>query len=75
MIVFMDMTFCTFWENCAKADECHRPLTPDVHERALKWWGGPDYPICTFVNQPSCHQLKEKTNDVGTERKERSDGV
>jgi hypothetical protein len=56
VLCFRDQTFCTFWENCAKAPECHRPLTPEVREKALKWWGGEGYPISMFLNKPSCHE-------------------
>ena len=59
MICYRDMTFCTFWEDCTSSPQCSRPLTPDVQVSADKWWEewkvDRKTPICTFVDQPSCH--------------------
>ena len=63
MICYRDMTFCTFWEECSRSEECHRPLTKEVREAAEKWWGGPDYPICCFVEVPDCFEEKELDNE------------
>jgi hypothetical protein len=65
MICYRDMTFCIYWADCAKAPECHRPLTPEVHEAAVRWYGGPDPPFSIFGEKPSCHTPKEN-NDVWT---------
>lgn len=56
MMCYRDMTFCKHWENCAKAQACPRPLTPDVLADAEEWWGKPDAPIAVFVDQPDCHE-------------------
>jgi hypothetical protein len=54
-MTYRDMTFCTFYKDCANASTCHRPLTDEVIERAKKWWGGDDVPICQYCNKPDCH--------------------
>ena len=62
-IGYRDMTFCPFSIDCVKAPTCHRALTPEVHASAVRWWGGPDYPICLYSNQPECHELAKETGD------------
>jgi hypothetical protein len=64
MMCYRDMTFCPFWEDCANADECPRPLTPEVQKGAVAWWGDPNPPIAMFVYKPECHRLKEESNEV-----------
>lgn len=59
MMCFRDMTFCTFYKDCAKADRCVRPLTPEVQAAAESWWGKPGAPIAYFTSQPSCHEKKD----------------
>ena len=54
---YMDMTFCPFTA-CTNM-ECFRRLTPEVIAKAEKWWGGPDSPICMFVERPDCFEKKE----------------
>lgn len=56
---FRDMTFCTFYKDCANAGTCHRPLTPEVSQAAEKRWGGKDAPIAQFISQPACHEKKD----------------
>ena len=56
-MTYRDMTFCTFYKDCAKADKCHRPLTPEVIADAEKWME--NVPICCFAEKPSCHERKE----------------
>ena len=58
MMCYRDMTFCTFHEDCAKANLCECALTEQVRLGAQRWWRGMDGepPICTFVNKPECHQ-------------------
>jgi len=56
MICYRDMTFCTHYEDCGKANDCHRPLTEEVKKAAATWWkGGDGAPISTFVEMPDCH--------------------
>ena len=55
MISFRDMTFCPFYEDCGKASDCHRPLTPEVKEAAKAWWIDDNPPIAQFVTPPQCH--------------------
>lgn len=58
MMCFKDMTFCPFWRDCANAEGCDRKLTPQVYEAAERWWGGPEAPICEFVEKPDCHEAR-----------------
>lgn len=43
MICFMDRTFCSS-RDCAN-DKCGRNFTPELSERAAKWWGKDDAPV------------------------------
>lgn len=62
MLCYRDMTFCTYYKNCAKAEECDRALTPEIQKDADKWWesfkidGSP--PICMFAEKPECYENK-----------------
>ena len=60
MMCYRDMTFCPFYENCAKASNCHRPLTPKVQEAAAQWAAkfikDGDVPIAVFHEKPDCHE-------------------
>lgn len=56
MIAYMDMTFCSFYKNCAKAKECHRPLTED-HIRRAKEVG---LPVSQYAVIPLCHVRMEE---------------
>lgn len=59
MICYRDMTFCSFYTNCAVGSTCSRALTPEVVKKANLWWGRPEAPISQFVDQPHCHQPAE----------------
>jgi hypothetical protein len=59
MMCFRDMTFCEFFEDCANAKDCHRPLTQEVKDAAARWWKSKDAPIATFVSKPECHEEKK----------------
>jgi hypothetical protein len=59
VMCFRDMTFCDHWKDCAKANDCPRPLTPEIAAAARKWWGADDAPIAVFVETPRCHVAKE----------------
>ena len=56
MMCYRDMTFCPYWQGCAKAKDCHRPLTDEVQAAAEKWWGGDDPPIAVFAQKPECYE-------------------
>lgn len=56
MIGFRDKTFCGFWEECKRGQNCHRALTPQVEEAAERWWGGEDAPILQFYDKPHCFE-------------------
>ena len=60
MICFRDMTFCPFYEDCAKAKDCNRPLTEEVERQAFEWWGSDDAPIAQWTEKPDCHVKKKK---------------
>ncbi len=49
MICYLDMTFCSFYQECEKYD-CPRALTPEVKKRAEKI----GLPICQFIEKPDC---------------------
>lgn len=59
MICYRDMTFCTFYLDCRKADTCHRPLTPDVR-RAAEEFG---LPTAVFAEQPVCFEAEDGDDD------------
>lgn len=63
---FRDMTFCPYWENCTKAESCHRPLTPEVVISAREWWGGDGAPIAMYAEKPECHEPVEDNDDNAT---------
>lgn len=61
MICYKDMTFCTFYHGCSRANVCERPLTPDVAKAAEEWWvwaspTGQRAPISIFLTKPSCYE-------------------
>ena len=50
MMSYRDTTFCEGGSpRCAQFGQCFRALTPEVRERAAKWWGGPDAPITRWA--------------------------
>lgn len=53
-MTYMDMTFCRFYEDCIKAKDCPRPLTPEVKAKAEKWMK--NAPICVYSEKPTCHK-------------------
>ena len=61
MTGYRDMTFCTCWEACKEGEKCHRAITKDVVAGAIKWWGGPGYPIAVFSEQPMCFEEKDES--------------
>ena len=71
MMCYRDITFCPFWEDCASAVKCSRPLTEQVKKAADKWWNSnleegdePEgAPICVFSEKPDCHVLKQTENN------------
>ena len=64
MFCYRDMTFCTFWEDCALGKDCFRALTPKVREEAEKWAkaaGLKSAPICQYdtKSEPPCFKYKK----------------
>lgn len=60
MIHYMDMTFCPFWKECAKGEQCERAITDEVRKAAKKWWHGDDYPMALYSQAPACYAEKEE---------------
>lgn len=60
MICYRDKWFCTFYNDCASAKNCDRPLTPEVKRAADKWWGKEEgeAPISILTDKPECHVKK-----------------
>jgi len=56
MLCYRDITFCPFYMECAKEDNCGCALTPEVQLNAEKWWGNKDVPICVYSEKPSCFE-------------------
>lgn len=48
---YKDMTFCSFYKNCKKGNDCFRSLIPTVSKEAKRLV----MPICEFSKVPSCH--------------------
>jgi len=53
MICFKDKQFCS---NKTHSPDCDRILTPELIEKARKWWGGDDFPVALG---PMCAGKKE----------------
>lgn len=62
-MTYKDMTFCTFYENCANSSSCMRKLTPAVRQSAEIWWGGPNALIIHFLKKPGCFSKLRKDVD------------
>ena len=58
MIHYMDMTYCGYYPACAHSRDCHRPLTPEVCDKA----DSERLPICQFAEKPHCF---EEVKNVG----------
>jgi hypothetical protein len=52
MICYKDMTFCTFYKDCANATDCERKLTPEIDEAAKEF----GLPLAIFSGKPQCHE-------------------
>lgn len=63
MICYKDKTFCSFYETCAKQNDCSRPLTAQVKDDAVKWWGGEGAPIAVFADKPQCHSDNQEKKE------------
>lgn len=65
MFGYRDMTFCPFYEVCAKGGTCDRTLTLVVLKAADKWWGGDKTPIAQFCHIPECHEESKMVHPEG----------
>jgi hypothetical protein len=59
MLCYRDMTFCGYFEDCRKGNECVRALTTAVRNAAQS----NHLPICQWGEKPECFVEKEG-NDV-----------
>lgn len=58
MISYKDQTWCA--SDCANT-ACFRNFTPDERARAIRWWGGEDFPMAQADFRATCDDyLKEK---------------
>ena len=57
MICYKDMTYCSFYKECAV--ECHRALTPEIRKEAVDF----GLLICMFMEKPDC--FKQAKNSHG----------
>ena len=59
MICYRDMTFCSFWRECAQdrhqQGACGRALTPEVEKRAKEI----GLPISRFMDKPDCFEERK----------------
>lgn len=63
MISYKDMTFCTYYRDCTKGNDCFRSLKPQVLHDAKKWWGGDNPPFSIFSQRPECFEDKRTMNE------------
>ena len=56
---YKNMTFCTYYQECAWGEDCGRRLTNEVKQEAIKW-GGEDAPIQVYVEYPHCFEGEEE---------------
>jgi hypothetical protein len=59
MMCYKDATFCEF-DDCAHWDDCDRAFTEEEREKATKWWGNEEAPVCFFVSHPDCYKKSSK---------------
>ena len=52
MMCYRDRTYCGFYVNCKKANECSRCLTEDIEIIAASQ----HLQICQFDDPPSCYE-------------------
>lgn len=56
MIGYLDRTWCPghIHKRCSRSQGCYRVFTPEDRANAIKWWGGDDFPIAIYAEEPSC---------------------
>lgn len=56
MMGYMDRAWCPMSINqrCARSQGCYRAFTKEDRKRAIEWWGGEDFPINVFMQEPDC---------------------
>ena len=69
MMCYKDRTFCNFYD--CKNPSCDIRWTQEHHEDAKKWWGGKEnYPVCFFLEKPSCFVQELARNQKTDDRKQ-----
>lgn len=50
MLCYKDKTFCPYWEECKKGNNCHRAYTDEVKKNASET----ELLVCLFNAKPLC---------------------
>jgi hypothetical protein len=58
MVCYRDMTFCPFYKECNKGNECDIAYTDEVKAGANKWWGEDNAPVALHRAEPVCFYPK-----------------
>lgn len=62
MIHYKDTTFCGDAFCCANRENCDRYLSPQDEQKAIKWWGGDDFPVAFGFFADTCGEFDEDAN-------------
>lgn len=56
MMGYLDRTWCpkSINRRCARRKGCYRAFTSEDQKHAEAWWGGEDFPICVYSEEPEC---------------------
>lgn len=55
MICYRDKTFCPFYKECKKGEDCPDALTEKIERGAKEWWWKEDEPpIAQWAEKPEC---------------------
>lgn len=56
MICYKDRTWCplSINQHCSRRQGCYRAFTEEDRKAAEEWWGGPNFPIAHYSEQPDC---------------------
>ena len=61
MICYRDISFCAEGDTCQVRIGCNRHFSDEEKDKAAKWWGGDDYPVCFAPMAETCERRKEGT--------------
>lgn len=62
MICYRDMTFCGDSPSCGNRNTCELYLSPYETEKAIKWWGGENFPVSIRFFADTCGEFYEDEN-------------